>query len=361
MLPHATQEIRFCRSRDGTRIAYAISGEGPPLLWAQHWIHHLDLDWDSPIWRPWLALLTKRHTVIRYDWRGCGLSDREGVEFSFQKYLEDLEAVVEAARLDQFALFGISNGAHTAAAFAARYPERLTRLVLNSCQACGRLADNPTPEQIEEVQARVKMIALAWPNEHMAYSQFSPSLHIPEATPEQKLAHLDLLRQTTSPENAVNLIHAIARADMRELLQQIRCPALVLHARGDQIILFEEGRSVASLIPGARFVPLETRNHVLLGTEPAWQQLKAALDDFLPLPLNGPLDATLEGLTAREREILEPVAQGLDNNEIAARLKISEKTVRNHVSTIFSKLGVNSRAQAVAFARDAGFGRKSLR
>ena len=112
---HSRQEIRFCESRDGTRIAYAIAGKGPPLLWAQHWVHHLDLDWDSPIWRGWLELLTQRHTVVRYDWRGCGLSDREGVEFSLEKYVEDLECVAEAARLSQFALFGMSNGAHTAA------------------------------------------------------------------------------------------------------------------------------------------------------------------------------------------------------------------------------------------------------
>jgi pimeloyl-ACP methyl ester carboxylesterase/DNA-binding CsgD family transcriptional regulator len=354
------QEIRFCTSRDGTRIAYAIGGKGPPLVWAQHWIHHLDLDWSSAIWRGWLEFLTQRHTVIHYDWRGCGLSDRDGIEFSLEKYVEDLEAVADAAKLAQFALFGMSNGAHTAAAYAARHPERVTQLVVCSCQSLGRLADNPTPEQIEEVNARVKMIALAWPGEHPAYAQFSASLHIPESTYDQKLSHNHLLRQTTSASNAVELIRAIARADLRPMLPQIRCPTLVLHARGDSIIRFDEGRSVATLIPGARFVPLESRNHVLLESEPAWQRFVAAYDDFVPPSSAKGTASLLNDLTPREREILEVVAQGLDNNAIAARLQISEKTVRNHVSIIFSKLGVNNRARAVAVARDAGYGRSTV-
>ena len=283
--------------------------------------------------------------------------DREGVEFSLEKYVEDLEAVAEAARLTRFALFGMSNGAHAAAAYAARNPGRVTRLVLCSCQSLGRLAGNPKPEQIEEVNARVKMIELAWPGEHPAYAQFSASLHIPKSTNEQKLAHNELLCGTTSAENAVALIKAIARSDLRELLPQIRCPTLVLHPRGNSIIRFEEGRKVAALIPSAQFVPLESRNHVLLDSEPAWKQFVAAYDSFLPLSPGAQSISILKDLTPREREILEVIAQGLDNNDIAARFSISEKTVRNHVSIIFSKLGVNSRAHAVAVARDAGYGR----
>jgi pimeloyl-ACP methyl ester carboxylesterase/DNA-binding CsgD family transcriptional regulator len=354
------QEIRFCTSRDHTRIAYAICGKGPPLIWAQHWIHHLDLDWSCPIWRGWLELLTQRHTVIRYDWRGCGLSDRDGVEFSLEKYVEDLEAVAEAAGLTRFILFGMSNGAHTAAAYAARHPEHVTQLVLCSCQSLGRLAENPTSEQREEVNARVKMIALAWPGEHPAYAQFSAALHIPESTHEQKLSHNELLRQTTSAVNAVALIYAIALADLREMLPRIRCPALVLHARGDSIIRFDEGRKVATLIPGARFVPLESRNHVLLASEPAWQHFILAYDEFVSRSSVDRSASLLNDLTPREREILEFVAQGVDNNAIAARFEISEKTVRNHVSIIFSKLGVKSRAHAVAVAREAGYGRNMV-
>jgi pimeloyl-ACP methyl ester carboxylesterase/DNA-binding CsgD family transcriptional regulator len=361
MLPHPPQEIRFCRSRDGIRIAYVSCGKGPPLLWAQHWIHHLDLDWESTIWRPWLDLLSARFTVVRYDWRGCGLSDRDGVTFSFKSYIEDMEAVAEASGLERFILFGMSNGAHTAATFAARHPERVSHLVLQACQSRGRLACSPTRPEIDEVEARIKMIALAWPNQHPAYSDFSPALHMPEASAAHKLAHNDLLRRITSPDNAVALIHAIAWSDQRADLARIACPTLLLHSRGDQIIAFDEGRAAAALIPGARFIPLESRNHVLVEDEPAWQRFVGALDDFLPrLPLSGMAGgAFLESLTARESEVLNLLAEGLDNATIADSLGNSEKTVRNQVSTIFSKLGVSSRAQAVVRARYAGFGRKA--
>jgi pimeloyl-ACP methyl ester carboxylesterase/DNA-binding CsgD family transcriptional regulator len=358
MTPHTPQDIRFCTSRDGTRIAYAVCGKGPMLFWGQHWVHQLDRDWDDPIWRPWLELLTRHHSVIRFDWRGCGLSDRENVEFSFQRYVEDFEAVVEAAQLDRFVLFGMSNGAHVGAAFAARHPKRVSRLILLSCQAEGRLTDQPTQKQVDEVEARVKLIALAWEQEHAAYKQFSASLHIPDASDTQRLAHTDLLRQTTSPANVVDLIHAIAHTDLRDVLPRIRCPTLVMHARGDSIILFDEGRRAAALIPGARFVPLESTNHILLDNEPAWRKFSAELEAFIAMPEQPSYEFSLADLTLREREVLEAVAQGVDNHDIAARLAVSEKTIRNHVSAIFSKLGVKSRAQAVARARDAGLGRK---
>lgn len=148
-MPKAAQQIRFCTSRDGSRIAYAICGEGPPLLYAQHWIHHLDLDWDSPIWRPWLALLSRSNTVVRYDWRGCGLSDREGVEFSPDRYLDDLAAVAEAARFGRFALLGMAQGARIAMAYTALHPERVSQLVLYQPSTSGRGAPSRSPEEAE--------------------------------------------------------------------------------------------------------------------------------------------------------------------------------------------------------------------
>ena len=183
---------------------------------------------------------------------------------------------------------------------------------------------------------------------------------MPDASAEQSQAFADLVRRTTSPTNAVALLQAVFRIDVREIVPKVRCPTLVLHSRGDSIIPFEQGRSVAGLIPGARFVPLESRNHILLDTEPAWQQFVEALDDFLPAPPAKPAPGSqfpLDELTPRECEVLELVAQGLDNGTIGARLGISERTARNHVSTILSKLGVNSRAQAIVRAREAGFGR----
>jgi pimeloyl-ACP methyl ester carboxylesterase/DNA-binding CsgD family transcriptional regulator len=356
------QQIRFCTSRDGTRIAYATCGAGPPLVWAASWVHHLELDWDSPVWRPWIALLTRRHTLVRYDWRGCGLSDREQLEFSLERFVEDLEAVIAAARLKQFVLFGTAGGSAIGTTYAVRHPDRVRRLALYAGYVRNKLAGCPTPQQVEEAQARIKVMELGWPNDTPAYGQFFTSLHMPDASAEQSRSLADLVRRTTSVTNAVALLQALFRIDVREIVPNVRCPTLVLHARGASRIPFEEGRSVAGLIPGAQFVPLDSRNHLLLDTEPAWQQLVEALDDFLPAPAAAAAAGSqfpLDELTPRECEVLELVAQGLDNGTIGARLGISERTARNHLSIILGKLGINSRAQAIVQARDAGFGRRS--
>jgi len=362
-MSHPAEQIRFCTSRDGTRIAYATCGAGPPLVWVGHWIRHLKFDWESPIWRPWLSWMTRGHRVVRYDWRGCGLSDREGVEFSLEKHTEDLETVVEAAGLERFVLFGMLSEGSAGVVYSVRHPERVSHLILYGAQVRGRFARSETPEQIEEVETRLKVLQIGWPNDTPAYGRFFTSLHIPDATPEQTQSFNEVLRLTSSPANAVALLRAFFKDDLREIAPQVGCPTLVLHARQSTLIPFEEGRLLAALIPGAHFVPLESRNHILLENEPAWEQFVNAVDDFLPAAHRSPEVTALafDDLTPREREVLEIVAQGLDNYAIAALLKISEKTVRNHVSIIFSKLGVTSRAQAVALARDAGLGRRTVR
>jgi pimeloyl-ACP methyl ester carboxylesterase len=359
-MSHPDQHIRFCTSRDGTRIAYATCGTGPPLVWVQHWIHHLNLDWDNPLWRPWLALLTRRHTLIRYDWRGCGLSDRDRVDFSVDNFVDDLEAVTAAMGFERFALFGMSGaGGGIAMSYAVRHPERVTRLILHGCHIMGRWAGSPTIERVQEGDMRLKVYELGWPNETPAYGQFFTALHMPDSTAAQMRAYNDMLRETTSPANAIGLLKTFWEVDLRRRVQQVRCPTLVLHARGDSVIPFDEGRKVAALIPRARFMPLDSRNHLLVDSEPGWQQFVDGIEDFLPASSADPAALSLDELTAREREVLEVLAQGLDNSEIAARLKISEKTARNHLSIIFSKLGVKSRAQAIILARDAGFGHRA--
>lgn len=357
-MSHPAQQIRFCTSLDGTRIAYAICGSGPPLVWVAHWIHHLRSDWDNPVWRHWLHTLTRHHTLIRYDLRGCGLSDRDGVEFSFDKLVEDFEAVVDAADLQRFDFIGMAVGAGIGMTYAARRPERVSHLVLYGGYVRNRLARNPTPAQVEAAETELKVIESGWPNKNPAYGQFFTSLHIPDATPEQMRAYNDLFRLTTSPANAVALMRTFFGVDLHEIVPRIRCPTLVLHPRSDMIIPFDEGRAVAALIPGARFVPLDTRNFILLEQDPEWARFVAELDNFLPAPPRKP-DVLFNELSAREHQVLELVAQGLGNSMIAARLSITEKTVRNHVSTVFDKLGVNSRAQAIVYARDAGFGKKN--
>jgi pimeloyl-ACP methyl ester carboxylesterase len=354
------QQIRFCTSRDGTRIAYATSGSGSPLVWTPNLFHHLVLDWDGPVWSPWLSLLAARHTLIRYDLRGCGLSDRDGVEFSFEKLVEDLEAVIEAAGLKRFDIFGIAAAAAIGVTYAVRHPERVRNLVLYASFVRNKLAGNSTPREVEEAQARIKVMELGWPDDTPAYGRFYQSLHIPDASAEQFQSFAELVRGTTSLANAVALLQVFFRIDVQEILPKVHCPALVLHCRGDSITPFEQGRSVARFIPGARFVPIQSRNHVLLATESAWQQFVEALDDFLPAAPASPArigGTPLDELTAREHEVLELVAQGLDNDTIGKRLHISKHTARNHVFAILSKLGMNSRAQAIVQAREAGFGR----
>lgn len=353
------QQIRFCRSHDGTRIAYAICGKGPPLVWLGQFVRHLEFDWDNPVWHPWLLFLTRRHTLVRYDFRGCGLSDREEVEFSLERHVEDLEAVIDAAGLGRFIMFAMAGGGPKAAVYAVRHPERVTRLVLYGCPTRGRLAGERTKEQMQEAETRLKAIELGWSNPLPAYGQFYTSLLIPDAGLEQMRSFNSLLRRTLSASDAVALLRSYWDVDVSAVLPQIRCPTLVMHAREDSTIPFEEGRKVAALIPSGRFVPLETRNHIIRENETAWRHFTRAIEDFLPASPDGTM-VSFDELTARERDLLELVAQGSGNEEIATKLKISVKTVRNHLSMIFGKLGINSRAQAIVRARDAGFGRRNI-
>jgi DNA-binding CsgD family transcriptional regulator len=238
----------------------------------------------------------------------------------------------------------------------------VTHLVLHACATRGRLARDPGPEQVDEAEAQLKLIELGWANENSAFRQLHTSQLMPDATAEQARAFNDLMRQTTTPTNAARLLRAHwTEVDNRSLCPQVSCPTLVLHARQDGRVPFEEARSLAALIPDARFVPLESRNHILVEGEAAWQQLVVALEDFLPAPGSVPMSAAaalLVGLTPREQQVLELIAQGFDNRTIGTQLGISERTARNFASAIFGKLGVSSRAQAIVRAREAGIGSK---
>ena len=353
------EQVRFCRSRDGVRIAFEISGAGPPLVWVQHWVHQLASDWENPVWAPWLAALTRRFTLIRYDWRGCGLSDREHVTFSLDRLVDDLEAVVKAVGLDQFALFGMAGaGGGTTMRYAAENPESVSRLILLAPHAKGRLAGCRDQETVKEAEARLKVIELGWVHPVPAYREFFTRLHVPDSTGTLQEAYASLCRQTTSAENAARLLSVFWQIELGDIVPKILSPTLVCHARGDCVIPFEEGRRVASLLPDARFVPLQSRNHVILGGELGWQQFLVALDEFTPA-LSPPL-GSLAALTPRERDIMALLAAGHNNRNIAVRLRIAEKTARNHVSAVFRKLGVSSRAQAVAVARDLRIGVDNL-
>lgn len=358
-MPRFEQQIKFCKSRDGARIAMATLGRGPPLLRTAHWLSHAEHDARSPVWTHWLQELSRDHTYIRYDQRGCGLSDWSPPRTSFEAWIDDLEAVVEAQGLNQFTLFGMSQGGAIAIAYAARHPERVSRLVLFGAYARGALRRDITQPQREEAQTLVKLIRLGWGRDNPAFRQVFTSQFIPDGTREQHQWFNDLERTTTSPENAAAIVERLYQIDVTADAERVRIPTLILHARDDERVPFEEGRQLAALIPAARFVPLESRNHVLLPDEPAWPQFLQVFRTFLsdggslPVPLNQ------SGLTTSEHEVLALVARGLDNSAIAAALAKSEKTVRNQVSSIFSKLGVRTRAQAIVLARDAGIGSAS--
>jgi pimeloyl-ACP methyl ester carboxylesterase/DNA-binding CsgD family transcriptional regulator len=358
MLP-STQQVRFCTSRDGTRIAYAISGAGPMLVRAPHWMSSINLEPDSQVWSHWNALLARHRTVIRFDQRGCGLSDRDGLEFSFEKFVEDFEAVVEAAGLDRFDLFGFSGGAMTGITYAARFPHRVDRLIIHSSTAYGPLSEPATVKFRQTAATQLEAIELGWPNENPAFRQLFTSMLIPDGTSEQFRLFNEQIRLTTPPANGKRIIEAFWNADIRAEARNLRCSTLVLHSRQDGRIPFEQGRELAGIIPAARFVPLESRNHLIFETESAWKQVVEAINDFLAVSSGRSTAWIVDELTSREREVLELVARGLTNVELSTRLKISEKTVRNHVSIILSKLGAVSRAQAVAIARDAGFGQRT--
>jgi len=348
------QQIRFCTAPDGVRIAYAISGEGPPLLKAANWLNHLEYDWESPVWRSWLEQMSRHHTLIRYDERGCGLSDWDVEDLSFESWVQDLETVAQAVGLDRFPLFGCSQGAPIAIAYAVRRPERVSRLLLHGSYARGVLKRNPTPEKRAEVEAMSKLAEVGWGQENPAFRQIFTTLFIPDGTPEQHRWFNELERVSTSPQAAARFFRVLNEIDVSDAAPRVSCPTLVSHSRQDARVPFTEGRLVASLIPGARFVPLESRNHIVLEHEAEWKRWLEEIRAFLA---DGPASGLFAALTPRERELVDLIAQGFDNAQCAARLGMSDKTVRNHVTHLYSKLEIENRARLIVLAREAGFGR----
>jgi pimeloyl-ACP methyl ester carboxylesterase/DNA-binding CsgD family transcriptional regulator len=347
--------IRFCTAVDGIRLAYASVGAGPVLIKAATWLGHLEHDWHSPVWSHLLQAMSRHHTLVLHDERGCGLSDWDVADLSFDRWVDDLHSVAEAAGARRFALLGISQGAPIAIDYAVRHPERVSHLVLHGGYARGRLVRARTPQDVEEAELMTRIVELGWGKSDPAYRQLFTSQFIPGGSTEQQYWFNELERLSTSPQTAARFLREFNGIDVTHLLPQVSCPTLVLHSRHDARVPFDEGRLLASGIPGAHFVPIESRNHLLMAGEPGWMQWLDAVNAFLPIQVSG--HPRIESLTPRQREMLELIAQGRDNSQIAATLGLSEKTVRNHVSAVFTGLGVESRAQAIVLARDAGLGR----
>lgn len=341
------RQIRFCTAADGVRIAYETFGKGPPIVRASTWLTHLEFDWQSPIWRHWLEGLAEGRRVVRYDERGCGLSDRTVENFSLQAWVADLEAVVDAAGLDRFALLGISHGGPIAIAYAARHPERVSHLALYGTYARGRL--HRSAQAREEADLLISLVRVGWGQANPVFRRVFTTLFVPDATSEQMDWFDELQRASASPETAARIRRLRGEVDVTALASQVAVPTMVLHARDDAVVPFAEGRLLAALIPGARFVPLKGRNHILLADEPAWAVFLAELGDFLGRADRAVADK-LPDLSARELEVLGLVAGGLDNEGIAGRLNLSVRTVERHLSNIYAKLGVSGKAARAAVA-----------
>jgi pimeloyl-ACP methyl ester carboxylesterase/DNA-binding CsgD family transcriptional regulator len=345
------QEVRFCTASDGVRLGYAVHGRGPPLVRVATWLTHLGSDRDSPVWSHWLARLGERNTVVRYDERGCGLSAGDVGRPTLDAWVGDLEAVVEASGVERFALLGISQGAAIAIAYAARNPERVTDLVLYGGYARGRKLRG----QATEEHALLASIQAGWDSPQPTFRRTFSMLFLPDGTTEQMQWFEDLLRSTTSPENAASLIDARGDLDVTALAPQVRARTLVLHCRGDRVVPVEEGLLLASLVPGARLTLLDSPNHILL-EEPAWEECVAELHGFLRPRVAAPHVGVAE-LSPRELEVLELVAEGLTNAAVAERLCLSVRTVERHLANIYAKLRVSGKAgRAAAAARFAEHG-----
>lgn len=387
------QTIRFATTPDEVKLAFATSGAGWPLLKTANWLNHIEFDWQSPVWAHWFSFFSSRNTLYRYDGRGSGLSDWKQEKLDFEQQVLDLEFIADNARLERFALLGISQGASVAIEYAARYPERVSHLVICGGFARGWAKRGPEAERAGRVW--VELMRVGWGTKAEAYRRMFAELFIPKANARQVAWFAEMQRRTTTPEIAARTMEAWAHIDVVARLRDVKVPTLVLHSRHDLVVPFEQGRTIAAGIPDARFVEFPSSNHLLLEEEASWHEFQRIVGEFLSRPThttrgaghgvaahvypslpsaeslptapsapvsalpssgaaNSNVGLQLAALTAREREILTLVAKGANNQDIASQLFISDKTVRNHLTSIFDKLGVHSRAQAIVFSRDRG-------
>ena len=349
------QSIRYLTTDDGVQLAWSAMASGTPLIKAANWLTHLQYDLESPVWQHWIRFFARHFRFTRYDERGCGMTQWQVPEVSLARWIDDLDAVASASEPQAPAvLLGISQGAATCIGYAVRHPERVSHLILYGGYATG-WAGRGDPEGLRRYQAIVELIRLGWGSDNVAFRQIFTSRFAPDASAEQLEWFNDLCRRTTTPEIAAHLMLARSEVDVRELLHQVRVPTLVVHARDDNVTPISSSRELAAGIANAQFVQLESRNHVLLEHEPAWMRFQEAVLEFTKQVSTGGESDLFSMLTVRERDVLDGLIAGRTNVQIAASLHISDKTVRNMLTRIFEKLGVNSRAQAIVLARDSGF------
>ena len=279
--PRYEQDIHFCMTRDGVRLAYSRLGGGPPLVKTGNWMTHLEFDFETPIWRHLYRALSRDNTLIRYDARGNGLSDRDVEEVSFETFVTDLETVVDAAGLDRFALLGISQGCAVSIAYAVRHPQRVSHLILLGGYPVGWAKRARSAAEKEQGAAMLTLLRLGWGQENPAFRQLFTSQFIPGGTKEQADWFNELQRISTTPEDAARNLIANGDTDVSALLAEVSVPTLVMHSRDDARVPFDQGRRLAAGIPGARFVPLPSRNHLILEGEPAFPKFLQEIRSFL--------------------------------------------------------------------------------
>ena len=355
------QKLGFLKAKDNTRLAYATSGDGPPLVRAATWLTHIEQDWHGPVWGHWCRALSQNNQLIRYDERGCGLSERTIRSLDLSDWVADLEAVVDHLGLEKFSLLGMSQGGTVALNYAARHPERIDKLILNGAAPIS-WRHKLTPDDVKEQWQALSSLAKAgWGDHGSAFTVPFAHLFIPEAKPEHIDWYADLSTKTASKEVAGLIFDVLGNMDALEAIQALKetsIPTLITHSERDAMIPLMASQYVAAELPNAEFMVLNSGNHILLEDEPAFDAFNTAVNRFLHGSdsfMAPPDPKQFDELTKREREILAVMARGLGNAEIGEQLFISEKTVRNHITNILDKLDVETRAKAIVLAKDMGF------
>jgi DNA-binding SARP family transcriptional activator/pimeloyl-ACP methyl ester carboxylesterase len=276
----ATQTIRFCTTPDGVRLAYALSGDGPPLVKPSNWLTHLDYDWESPVWRPWWQTFSARHTLVRYDERGCGMSQRDIDDVTLDAWVSDLETVVDTLGIERFPLLGISQGGPIAIRYAVRHPERVSHVVVYG--TCARSTwQRANADERRELAALTELLRLSWGADKPGWRSIFNERFLPDGPIELWRAFDELQRRSSSTENAVRLWKAFAHLDISDDASRLDVPTLVLHARDDAVWGLREAEELVELVPGARLVVLESKNHILQGGEPAFAAFVDEVERFV--------------------------------------------------------------------------------
>lgn len=341
--------IRFSKSFDGVQIASTECGSGPPLIKAATWLTHVGQRPVSTIHAALVEEFSRAGRYVEYDTRGCGLSQRRVDDISFEAWVRDLETVADAHGHERFALLGFTCAAGVAVEYAARHPERVSHLILFGGFATSYYStSNPDPAIRREGDLMVELAEVGWGSSSPSFRQVFVSRFLPDASAQQWSAFDQLQRETASADVAARYLRAMYALNVKSSATKVQCPTLVMHPQDDQLVGFEQGRRLASLIPGARFVPLEGRNHIPFPDEPAWAGFVRETRSFLGREPTGPLPAPGPAvrLTPRQAEVLRLVARGHSDKEVAQALKLSPRTVEMHMNGALKALGCRTRAEA---------------